>query len=136
MKFVCKVFSLADGISVFTPAHNLHSGVAAVPERLDQQLCACAVAKHVNSIAEDRKPNDPLVNPSPENKEDGEDGHAKSKDVMSHVQIGEDVNDAGKEETEGGQDEEQAEVSLPALGNALRRMAPTVRLREVFPASQ
>jgi hypothetical protein len=39
---------------------------------------------------------------------------------MSQIEIGEDVNKAGKNEAKGAEHQEQTKVSLPTLGDSLR----------------
>ena len=86
----------------------------------DDSACQFATAQHIDPFAEHGKANDPLISPSPEDEDNGEDGDACDKNIRANVYIREEKEKRREAKRQNAENQKQSKVDLPAPRDALR----------------
>ena len=102
------------------PIDDFHAGITAAAQQLDHSACPFAAAQNIDALAEDWQHNDPLISPAPNDKNKREHGDPGDKHIRANVQIRKQIDDTCENKGENAENQQQAEVDLPARRGAPR----------------
>src|SRR5580692_5679536 len=98
---------------------NLHAGIATIAQHFSNSASPLAATQDIDSFAEYRQADDPLISRAPRAEGDSENSGANEKNVRADFDFGIDIEKSCENKRQDAKNQQEPKVDFPAPRNAL-----------------